>query len=205
MLVFLYLFYQMMALLYETALAFRDTLNECFGTPGRYNVAIMVLPKPPGEDYTLSHNTCSNNQTLSDRLLSVLSRLRNSFEAVLARLHPASRLHRALAFWLLVQKTTAVSNTQPPLAVTSTESPLLSLGPLIVDKTPFDYAMYGILATYLAGAWLLELLTRRCFGHVAGRRVRDAAKYCSLTLMAAMAFVWAALMGDGLAAGIYIS
>jgi hypothetical protein len=40
MLAFIYLAYNMMALLYETVPAFKDTWIECLGDPGRYRMAI---------------------------------------------------------------------------------------------------------------------------------------------------------------------
>jgi hypothetical protein len=40
MLVFIYLSYQMMALLYETVPAFEDTWIKCLGDLGRYRMAI---------------------------------------------------------------------------------------------------------------------------------------------------------------------
>lgn len=212
---FLYPAYQMMAILYETVPAFDDTWIERLGGLEQYKMVIgdgetdfkeiMMLFKPPGEDYPLSHNTCFDTQWLSKRLYSVLSRLKSFLEDKSARLRASPGLHRALALGLLVQKAAAAPNTQPPSAVTGTGSPPLTLGSLLVDKTPFDYVMYGVLVLYLVGTWLAERLARRFFGPVASQRVRNATKYCSLALTTAMALFWIGLMGDSFAAGIYIT
>jgi hypothetical protein len=165
----------------------------------------MMLFEPPEGDHSPTYNTRSNSQWLSDSLQKVLSRLLQVLKGGLARLHATPVSCKALTFGLLVQKVTATPSTQPSLAGASTGSQPPSLGPLLVDKTPFDYAMYGIMAIYLAGACLAEPLARRFLGLDAAQRVHHMFKYCSLTLTAAMAFVWVALMGDELAAGIYIS
>lgn len=215
MLAFIYLSYQMMALLYETVPAFEDTWIECLGRLGRYKVAIeseetdsvdvMMLFKPQEEDLLLSDNTRFDTQWLGEKLHGILSRLRSFVQSESARLHAMSGLHRALALGLLVQNATAASNTQPLSGAAGTESSPSSLGSLLVDKTPFDYVMYGVLFLYLGGTWLAERLARRFSGPIASLRVRKAAKYCSLALTTAMAFFWTAIVGDRLAAGIYIT
>jgi hypothetical protein len=93
---------------------------------------------------------------------------------------------RTVTLALFVTRTVAVSDPQPPAS---------SLGSLIVDNTPFDYLVDGILFLWFIGAIVL---------YSCGSRMNnDEAKIYSLAIMLVMAVIWIMLVSEGFAAGIH--
>jgi hypothetical protein len=141
MLAFIYLAYQMMALLYETVPAFEDTWIECLGDLGRYRMAI--------EDEDIR-----DRETWAGVARSWYSKAADKNPTVGRLSHHLAILARPNALQQLYYYATSLNCVEPFLS--ARESIMTLFRPFIDEKQPFVYTPGLAIDTLFAGLHALQ-------------------------------------------------